>query len=140
VALLSPTRESLFLGLSEMRNQKEGFGPKNLNEPDSWDRNKISTYTKMRFPNLSSAWKHFRRAKKQVTVAKNNAKVAAAEYREAKNNANVAPSRKSYGVMREVQIKNGNYVHNVGVNNNGYNNLKRTHAYNRSKGYWVRKN
>lgn len=101
----------------------------------------------MRFPNLSSAWKHFRSAKKQVTVAKNNAKVAAVEYREAKKanspvkyNANVAPSRKSHGVMREVQIKNGNYVMNMGLTNNGYNNLKRTHAYNRSKGYWVRKN
>ena len=97
----------------------------------------------MRFPNLSSAWKHFRRAKKQVTIAKNNAKVAAVEYREAKKANSRVPSRspgRSHGVMRTVQIKNGNYVMNMGLTNNGYNNLQRTHAYNRSKGYWVRKN
>jgi hypothetical protein len=48
----------------------------------------------MKFPTLKEAWAHVRRAKKQVTVAKNNAKVAIATYNgvktAAKNNAKVA--------------------------------------------------
>lgn len=101
----------------------------------------------MRFPNLKTAWLRFRRAKKQVTAAKNNAKVAAAEYSVAKKvNSPVKsliPPRSSgrrSGIMRMVRIKSGNSAYSVGLNNNGYNNLKSTHKYNYNKNYWVRKN
>ena len=97
----------------------------------------------MVFLTLRAAWLRRQRAKKQLTAAKNNAKVANKQYNEAKRAANSPvkslPPSSNRGVMRMVRIKHGNYAENVGMGNNAYNELKRTHKYNWNKGYWVRK-
>ena len=96
----------------------------------------------MVFLTLRAAWLRRQRAKKQLTEAKNNAKIANKQYNTVKkiNKALPSSSSKNYGAMRMVRVKHGNYVENVGMTNNGYNTLKTTHKYNWNKGYWVRKN
>ena len=102
----------------------------------------------MVFLTLRAAWLRRQRAKKELTTAKNNAKVANKQYNAAKKAA-ISPvkslpprSSNNRGVMRMVHIKRGNNIEPAGVNNNGYNELKRTHKYvpgGNGRGYWVRK-
>jgi hypothetical protein len=97
----------------------------------------------MVFLTLRAAWLRSQRAKKALTAAKNNSKIATKQYNTVKKINKALPpisSSRNNGVMRMVRVKYGNHVHNVGMGNNAYNTLKTTHKYNWNKGYWVRKN
>jgi hypothetical protein len=96
----------------------------------------------MVFLSLRAAWLRRQRAKKALTNAKNNAKIANATYNKVKKaNAVAAPRSvaRNYGPMRMVRVKNGNFIDNIGIPNSARAQFNRNYKYNGSIGAYVRR-